>query len=43
MTAVRFAGKKVGGLSLMSEISMLTTAVDDIGGVPVSSALTASE
>lgn len=43
MTAAGVAGMKLGGLSLMSEISTLTTVVADIGGVPASSALTESE
>lgn len=43
MTVVRLAGVKVGGLSLMSEMSMLTITVDDMGGTPLSRALTARE
>lgn len=43
MTVVRLAGEKVGGLSLMSEISMLTITVDDMGGIPLSRARMAKE
>lgn len=43
MTVVRLAGEKVGGLSLMSEMSMLTITVEDMGGIPLSRALMANE
>lgn len=43
MTALRLAREKVGGLSLMSEISMLTITVEDMGGIPLSKALMAKE
>lgn len=43
VTAVRLAMEKMGGLSLMSDISMLTITVDDMGGSPLSKALTAKE
>lgn len=43
MTVVRLAGEKVGELSLMSEMSMLTITVDDMGGIPLSRPLMASE
>lgn len=43
MTAERLAGEKVGGLSLMSEMSMFTITVEDMAGVPLSKALMASE
>lgn len=43
MTTERLAGEKVGGLSLMSEMSMFTITVEDMGGVPLSKALMASE
>lgn len=33
------AGEKVGGLSLMSDMSMLTITVEDKGGAPLSRAL----
>lgn len=43
MTVVRLAGEKVGGLSFMSETSILTVTVEDRGGIPLSSALMANE
>lgn len=43
VTAVRLLREKVGGLSLMSETSMLTITVDDIGGIPLSIALMTKE
>lgn len=43
MTVERLAGEKVGGLSLMSEMSMLTMTVEDKGGIPLSRALIANE
>ncbi len=43
VTAVRLAGEKVGGLSLMSDISTLTTTVDDMAGIPLSRAPMISE
>lgn len=43
MTVVRLAGEKVGGLSLMSDMSMLTITVEDMGGIPLSRALMANE
>lgn len=43
MTAVRLVREKVGGLSLMSETSMLTITVDDMGGIPLSIALMTKE
>lgn len=43
VTALRLAREKVGGLSLMSETSMLTITVEDMGGIPLSQALMAKE
>lgn len=43
VTAVRLAGEKMGGLSLMSETSMLTITLEDMGGIPLSRALMAKE
>ena len=43
MTVERLAGEKVGGLSLMSEISMLNITLEDMGGIPLSRALIANE
>lgn len=40
---VRLAGEKVGGLSLMSEMSMLTVTVEDMAGMPLSRALMTKE
>lgn len=43
MTVVRLAGEKVGRLSLMSEMSMLTITVEDRGVIPLSRARMAKE
>lgn len=43
MTTVKSSRAKKGALSLMSERSMLTTVVEDKGGIPVSQALIAKE
>lgn len=43
VTVVRLVREKVGGLSLMSKMSMLTIAVEDIDGIPPSVARIVSE
>jgi len=43
MKVVALAGEKIGVLSLMSEMSMSTFTVENIGGIPVSNALMTNE
>lgn len=40
MMAVELGGVKTGGLSLTSEMSMLTATVEDMAGEPLSNACT---
>lgn len=42
-TTVELAGLKTGGLSFMSETSMLTVTVEDMAGEPLSKACTVKE
>lgn len=43
MMAVELGGVKTGGLSLMSEMSMLRVTVEDMAGEPLSNACTVKE
>lgn len=43
MTVARLVREKVGGLSLISETSMLTIALEDIAGTPLSTARIVNE